>query len=146
MEEPEAFGDYEFEGLPRSEANLRWLQGHLQCTGCAECCRRHSEGLRITYTEAERLAESRAQTIDEFLQNATKFPDYCVIAQPCRYLEDNRCFVQQIKPSVCLNYPFHHTSVAGIPSKWVILTACPAGKKLIKLILSGQQKDLEYSE
>jgi Fe-S-cluster containining protein len=144
--EPAEFGDYEFEGLPRSESNLRWLQSHLECTGCAQCCRRHIEGLRLTYDEAEGLAEYSGQTREEFLKDTNQFPEYCLIPQPCRYLEGNRCRVQAIKPSVCLNYPFHHTSVQGVPSKWVILTACPAGKKLIGLILSGPQPELEYSQ
>ncbi len=138
------FGAYEFEGLPRSDANLNWLRQNFECQQCGECCHRHTEGVRITYAEAERLARRDKCSLKAFLDTVQSFPEDCVIAQPCRYLENNRCSVHDIKPGICCNYPFHHCTVQGVATPWVIITACPGGKKLIEKILSGRQQGLEY--
>jgi hypothetical protein len=146
MVELEQFGDYEFEGLPRSEANLRWLAEHMACTECGECCRRHNEGVRITHADAERLARHDGLAREEFLKTVHEEREDYVMSQPCRYLQGNRCAIHVLKPDVCRSYPLHHASVQGVPTRWVVVTACPAGKKLIELILSGPQEGLEYAQ
>ncbi len=143
--ELEEFEDYEFEGLPRTEANLDWLAAHLACQRCGACCRRHQEGLRLSCAEAARLAARAGLTRAAFLATLQATPTDYVMAQPCRYLAGSACRVHDIKPDVCRRYPLHHASVRGVPTRWVVITACPAGRELIRLVLSGRQAGLEYS-
>jgi Fe-S-cluster containining protein len=138
------FRDYEFVGLPRTDNNLRWCWEHFTCQECAQCCRIHREGVKITLPDARRLARHDGLTLKEYYRTVQKCEDHCLIEQPCRYLEGNCCTVHSIKPEICRNYPLQYRSVDGHEAKWLIIIACPGGKKLIELLLSGRQSGLEY--
>jgi Fe-S-cluster containining protein len=126
----------EIEGLPWNEDNVKWCLQHLECTSCGRCCRELSGGVKITYDEAKTLAAHLAISNKEFYKTITKYPDYCVMAQPCRFLKDNRCAIHAIKPNTCLSYPLYYKK----ESPWITIAACPAGQKLIDTLLSNQSK------
>lgn len=140
----EQFEDYEIEGLPRTEANLKWLWEKFECTRCGECCRIHKTGVHITRAEADSLAKRDGMSIDDFLKTVHVTSENCIMPQPCRYLTQNGCAVQQIKPDICRQYPMHFHKVKGQESPWVIITACPGGLKLLETLISGRQEGLEY--
>ncbi len=145
MAELEVFEDYEIEGLPRTEANLKWLWGHFQCTRCGQCCEIHQTGVRISKSEAEAFAARDNKRLDEFLATVKEAGNSYIMPQPCRYHKNNACNVHEMKPSVCQEYPMHFRNTREREVSWVIITACPGGKKLLDLLLSGPQDGLEYS-
>ena len=144
MAEIEQFEDYEIEGLPRSEANLKWLWEHFECTRCGSCCRLHTKGVRITRSEAETLAAANGIDPWDFIKTLVETEGFFLIEQPCRYLNGSSCTVQELKPFVCREYPLHFRKSRADEISWVIITACPGGRKLLDLILSGPQQGLEY--
>jgi Fe-S-cluster containining protein len=144
LAEIEQFEDYEIEGLPRTEANLEWLWEHFECTRCGSCCRIHTKGVRISHSEADALAASEGVEFQEFTRTLAETEGSFLIEQPCRYLDGNSCSIEDIKPFVCREYPLHFRKSRGEEVSWVIITACPGGRKLLGLILSGPQQGLEY--
>jgi Fe-S-cluster containining protein len=140
----EHFEDYEIEGLPRTEANLKWLWEHFECTRCGECCRIHKTGTRITLAEADRLATVGGISLQEFLKTVQTTEETYIMPQPCRYLTDSVCTVQDVKPDVCRQYPMHFRKVKDQQTSWVIITACPGGLNLLEKLISGRQEGLEY--
>jgi Fe-S-cluster containining protein len=144
MSELVDFQDYELVGLPRSENNLNWCKEHFQCQGCGQCCRLHVAGIKIYHADARRLARRGKTTLKEFFQTVEKCQDHYLMAQPCRYLEENRCRVHDIKPEICRNYPLQYRSVDGRDARWMVIIACPGGKKLLELLLAGRQPGVEY--
>ena len=147
MAEPvsgESFHSYAVEGLPYTAANVQWLREHFECEQCGQCCRLHSGGVRVTQSEARRLARSVHLSLKEYLANVLEDRDTFIIRQPCRHLVDNHCGVHDIKPSVCRKYPFHRYEEVDSDTAWVIIVGCPGGQKLLKVIASGKQVGLEY--
>jgi Fe-S-cluster containining protein len=142
----EQFEDYEIEGLPRTEANLKWLWEHFDCTRCNQCCRIHTQGVRVTLEEAGALARRAGIETAEVLRETDMAVDYHLMPQPCRFLEESGCSVHDIKPFVCREYPLHFRKTRGEEISWVIITACPGGKNLLDLLLSGRQEGLEYRQ
>ena len=144
MAELEVFEDYEIEGLPRTEDNLRWLWTHFECTRCGQCCEIHKTGVRISKEEAEAFATRSKMQLDEFLKTVKEAGDSYIMPQPCRYHKNDSCAVHDIKPSVCREYPMHYRNTRERDISWVIITTCPGGKKLLDLLLTGPQEGLEY--
>jgi Fe-S-cluster containining protein len=144
MPELESFEDYEIEGLPRTEANLKWLWAHFNCTRCGQCCQIHKTGVRISRTDVAALAARSNQTAGEFLQTVQESGESYIMPQPCRFFSMNACTVHDIKPGVCREYPMHFRKVKDQDTSWIIITACPGGKKLLQLLLRGPQPGLEY--
>ena len=144
MAELEQFEDYEIEGLPRTEGNLRWLWEHFECTRCKQCCRIHTKGVRVTVSEAEMLSRRAGTKPFDIIPETPIEGEYHLMPQPCRFLEESGCSVHDIKPFVCREYPLHFRKTRGEEISWVIITACPGGKNLLDLLLSGRQEELEY--
>lgn len=144
MSELEYFEDYEIEGLPRTEANLKWLWEHFECSRCGQCCTIHKTGVRVSPSDAEHFAKREGRVLEDFLKTVQASGDSYIMPQPCRYLKGEACLVHEIKPSVCREYPMHFRKVKNQETSWIIITACPGGKKLLELLLSGPQPGLEY--
>jgi Fe-S-cluster containining protein len=144
MAELEQFEDYEIEGLPRIEGNLRWLWEHFECTRCGQCCRLHTSGVRLSLEEAAALAKRAGLETRDIIRENPEQKDYYLMPQPCRFLTETGCSVHDIKPFVCGEYPLHFRKTRGEEISWVIITACPGGKNLLDLLLSGRQEGLEY--
>jgi len=140
----ELFENYMVEGLPDTPANLEWLRAHFECECCGQCCLIHTIGVRINRAEAEALAQRDHLTTAEFVAGVLEDKDTFIIPQPCRYLVDNRCVVHDIKPSVCRKYPLHQRKTVSPDNTWVVITGCPGGQKILKLLTSGRQLGLEY--
>jgi hypothetical protein len=85
MAEIESFADYEIEGLPRTEANLKWLWSHFECARCGQCCRIHEKGVRITRAEAEALAAKDGLSIEDYLRTLRQAEDTFLLPQPWLY-------------------------------------------------------------
>lgn len=144
MDTPEPFQNYVVEGLPDTPSNLAWLQAHFECQQCGQCCRIHTVGVRITQSDAERLAQKEGLSLDEFLKTVLKAGDTYLITQPCRYQDGNRCAVHDVKPAVCRKYPFNKHEGYDDKTAWVVIAGCPGGRKLAGLLSSGRQLGLEY--
>jgi uncharacterized protein len=126
----------EIEGLPWDAGNIKWCLQHLECEGCGRCCRELSGGVKVTFDEAKRIADYLAISNKDFYKTVKKHADYCVMAQPCQFLKDNRCSIHAVKPNICLSYPLYYKK----ESPWITVAACPAGQKLIDKLLSNQGK------
>ena len=144
MPELEIFEDYEIEGLPRTEDNLKWLWAHFECNRCGQCCEIHKTGVRISKVEAGAFAARENMSLEEFLKTVKESSDSFIMPQPCRYHLENACAVHNIKPFVCREYPMHFRNTREREVSWVIITACPGGKKLLDLLLTGPQEGLKY--
>ena len=120
------------------------MSRHFRCQECGRCCRILTVGTKITPTDVRRLARHDGMTLREFHKTVTKCEDSYLMAQPCRYLPGDRCRVHDIKPEICVNYPFQYKAAESRESRWLIVIACPGGKELIQKLLSGRQSGLEY--
>ena len=65
----ESFPSYSVEGLPNTASNLEWLREHFECEQCGQCCRLHSIGVRVTRSEAKRLAQRAQLSLKEYAAN-----------------------------------------------------------------------------
>jgi Fe-S-cluster containining protein len=128
--------EFEVEGLPWNDSNIKMCLQLLECVGCGHCCRDLTDGVRITYDEAKGLARHQRISNNEFYKTVKKYSDHCVMTQPCHFLKDNRCTVHAIKPKICLTYPLCFRK----ESQWISIAACPAGQKLIDKLLAAQTK------
>jgi Fe-S-cluster containining protein len=126
----------EIEGLPWNAGNIKWYLQHLECEGCGRCCGELSGGVKISFDESKRIAAHLSISNKDFYKTVNKYPDYCVMTQPCRFLKDNRCSIHTVKPNTCLSYPLYYKK----ESPWITIAACPAGQKLIDKLLVSQGK------
>lgn len=141
---PEKFQSYIVEGLPDIPSNIEWLRAHFQCHNCGECCTGHTVGVRVTFREAERLAEREGLSTSAFMSQVLQDRDSFIIPQPCRYFSGSSCTVHDIKPSVCRKYPFNRREIVDRRTSWVVIAGCPGGIDLVRLVSSGPQLGLEY--
>jgi Fe-S-cluster containining protein len=132
----------EMEGLPWNDTNVKWCLQNLECTSCGRCCRDLTEGVKVSYDDAKELARYLRISNKEFYQTVKKYPDYCVMAQPCHFLKNNRCTVHAKKPTICLMYPLYYRK----ESPWLTIATCPAGQKLIDTLLRNSAKTAPNQE
>lgn len=110
--------------LPNTRPVTSSEQVSFHCKRCGACCRHVRESVPLNTLDAYRLAKylrSRGEHIDcldtvfarytepvllhesgftVFMLNATGPDDTCI------FLKDNRCTIQQAKPTACRLYPF----------------------------------------
>lgn len=86
------------------------VSANIDCTLCANCCKT----IRPTLTDqdvdrlATRLAISRQELIDKYLEKSVRDPDspYITRTTPCPFLQDNLCSVYHDRPEACQGYPY----------------------------------------
>lgn len=82
----------------------------IDCTACANCCRK----LRPTFREEEvdrvarRLGITRQQIIETYLERAEADGDnpWQTRTTPCPFLKDNFCSIYEDRPADCSRYPY----------------------------------------
>ena len=96
----------------------------FKCTGCGDCCRHVKETVPVDSQDAFYLTKHLRDLgmdiycVDQFLEQYAEpaLLDKCGIFvyilksvgedNPCVFLKDNRCYVQEVKPLACKLYPF----------------------------------------
>jgi len=91
----------------------------FKCNRCGTCCR-EEEVVRVTIIDIFRIAKYLN------LAPATFFKTYCNISDPfkygykalyiktrggCPFYKENKCSIYEIRPLICVAYPFTHTDL-----------------------------------
>ena len=91
-------------------AATRRVWAGIDCTQCANCCRK----VHPTFSEEEvdrlarRFAMTRQQFIEAYLQRSEPDDDnpWTTRTKPCPFLKDNLCSVYEDRPADCSGYPY----------------------------------------
>jgi len=91
-------------------AATRRVWAGIDCTECANCCRK----VHPTFSEEEvdrlarRFAMTRQQFIEAYLQRSEPDDDnpWTTRTKPCPFLKDNLCSVYEDRPADCSGYPY----------------------------------------
>lgn len=99
---------------------IKELLSYYKCSRCGKCC----EFTEIYITELEYNTLKRRDSRINKKINYREIGYY--LSNPCAYLsDDKRCKVNNIKPSVCKNYPFTFTY-----GTFMCLILCPLGEQI----------------
>jgi hypothetical protein len=107
----------------------REVSAQIDCTQCANCCKAVQPIL--TAADIKRLARHVGFTTKEFgsrfLRENDEGEGFVFTAQPCPFLEDNRCAVYENRPRDCRSYPHLHKRefVARVSQAFSNCPVCP---------------------
>lgn len=82
----------------------------FSCTCCGQCC--SDEGIvSFTLNEVRRAAEylgmTRGDFIDRYLEKSGRSYVHVVDkGESCRFLENRKCVINEVKPRQCATFPF----------------------------------------
>ena len=94
----------------KSESGKKKLNFTFSCTRCGNCC--SDEGVvSFTMKEVRRAAEylgiERGEFIDRYLEKSGRTYVHVVDkGECCRFLENNKCVINDVKPEQCATFPF----------------------------------------
>lgn len=82
----------------------------IDCTKCANCCRKVKPGFSEEEVDrlALRLAMTRQQFIEAYLERSEPGCDtpWTTRTTPCPFLKENLCSVYEDRPAACRGYPY----------------------------------------
>jgi uncharacterized protein len=108
----------------------------FKCTQCGVCC--HAKGelayVYVNQEERRRIAGALEKTLEEFASEYIAMDGRFYLLKfkdgKCIFLnEDNSCRVQEVKPTQCLTFPFHHDFMQDEESyEKYVRSYCPGSK------------------
>jgi Fe-S-cluster containining protein len=117
----------------------------IDCTNCANCCKTLSP--QIDQTDIERIASFLGISEAEFIEKYLKIigeNNYEMNSLPCPFLEENKCTIYDIRPTVCREYP--HTNKQEFASRKYMHSGnaeiCPA----VYHILETMKKEIGWRD
>jgi Fe-S-cluster containining protein len=79
----------------------------IDCCACANCCRVMSP--QLSARDVRRLADhigiQKAQLINDYLRPSDEKGKYALAKIPCRFLQEQRCSVYDVRPDDCRSFP-----------------------------------------
>lgn len=116
----------------------------INCSGCdSRCCKtpQFAEfGIPLLDTEyqvlVDRIGKEKLEEIDiKFIGNNRYLPT------PCPFLHKNQCLIYDIRPVVCINYPFEYSGVDSTGKNLVSIDPfCPEARRITKRVYSTFRK------
>ncbi|MEL6561070.1 MAG: YkgJ family cysteine cluster protein [Bacteroidota bacterium] len=84
------------------------VSGLIDCTACANCCKKATPCL--SERDVERLAAACKTDVSEVKDRYTVVEQEERIwkSQPCAFLTENKCGVYELRPDDCRSYPHLH--------------------------------------
>jgi uncharacterized protein len=110
----------------------------IDCCACGHCCTVMAPGL--SGREVGRLAKDlqipRKDLIDRYLMPAKGEAGFVFRQTPCPFLQDLRCAIYDVRPTVCRSFPYLHKTefrsrLAGVVSNSLI---CPIVYNVLELL------------
>ena len=86
----------------------------FKCERCAICCgdtKNRARSILLLRIEAERIAQKTLRNVDDFAEKIGGFEPYVYRMRKgedgkCIFLKDNLCSIYQMRPLICMFYPF----------------------------------------
>jgi Fe-S-cluster containining protein len=127
-------------------AATRRIWAGIDCTECANCCKKVKPGFSEEEVDrlARRLAMSRQRFIETYLELSEPYSDnpWTTRTTPCPFLKDNRCSVYEDRPADCSGYPYLYKSDFVFRTRGMIERAltCP----LVYEVMDELKKSLGF--
>jgi len=107
---------------------------HFKCERCALCCGDTKDRVRsilLLKIEAERISKKTLKDVTEFSEKIEGFEPYIYRMKKsrdgiCVFLKDNSCIIYQIRPLICMFYPFELKKVESSRYAFTYTDECPA--------------------
>lgn len=129
-----------------------YVTGEIDCTACANCCRRMSPSL--ARHDVKRLARTTGLPASEFkrrfLTKDPRFNDLVFNRRPCPLLKGNLCSRYESRPENCRSYPHLQERgfifrLRGVISNYA---TCPIVFNVVEMlkaeIWEGNKRPLQY--
>ena len=106
----------------------------FKCERCALCCGDTKDRVRsilLLRIEAERISQKTLKSVDDFAEKIEGFEPYVYRMKKtkngkCVFLKDNLCSMYQIRPLICMFYPFELKEVGSNGYIFAYTDECPA--------------------
>lgn len=107
---------------------------HFKCERCALCCGDTKDRVRsilLLKIEAERISKKTLKDVSEFAEKIEGFKPYIYWMkktenEKCMFLKGNSCTIYNIRPLICIFYPFELKEIGGKSYTFVYTEECPA--------------------
>ena len=106
----------------------------FKCQRCATCCGDTKDRVRsilLLKIETERISQETLKGVDEFAEEIEGSEPYVYRIKKtrdgkCMFLEGNLCTIYQIRPLICVFYPFELKEVRNYRYTFAYTSECPA--------------------
>jgi Fe-S-cluster containining protein len=106
----------------------------FKCERCALCCgdtKNRVRSILLLRIEAERISQKTLKSVDNFAEKIEGFEPYVYRMKKtndgkCVFLKDNLCSIYQIRPLICMFYPFELKEVGSNGYIFAYTDECPA--------------------
>ena len=113
----------------------------FKCERCALCCGDTKDRVRsilLLRIEAERISQKTLKSVEDFAEKIDGFAPYVYRMKKtkdgkCVFLGDNLCGIYEIRPLICMFYPFEFKEVGSNKYIFAYTDECPAIGKGPKL-------------
>ena len=113
----------------------------FRCLKCALCCGNTENRVRsilLLKLEADRISQKTLKSIDDLAEKIEGFKPYVYRMKKtkdgkCVFLRDNLCGIYEIRPLICMFYPFEFKEVGSNKYIFAYTDECPAIGKGPKL-------------
>jgi len=113
----------------------------FKCERCALCCgdaKNRARSILLLRIEAERISQKTLKSVEDFAEKIDGFEPYVYRMKKakdgkCVFLRDNLCSVYEIRPLICMFYPFEFKEVGSNRYIFTYTDECPAIGKGPKL-------------
>lgn len=121
------------------------VSARVDCTQCANCCKRLEPGLEPN--EIEVLAQQKQMPAELFKQAHVAFDGEALFlkTKPCMFLDECKCSIYTYRPAACAGYP--HLDGKDMKYKrslWSNYSTCPIVFNVIEALKS--QLNFRYGE
>ena len=113
----------------------------FKCERCALCCGDTKSKVRsilLLRLEAERISQKTLKSVEDFAEKIEGFEPYVYRMKKtndgkCMFLKDKSCDIYQIRPLICMFYPFELKEAESNKHIFAYTDECPAIGKGPKL-------------
>jgi Fe-S-cluster containining protein len=120
----------------------------FECERCALCCgdtKNRARSILLLKIEVERISRKTLKSVDDFAEKVEGFEPYVYRMRKtndgkCIFLKDKLCNIYQIRPLICMFYPFELKEVKSNKYVFAYTDECPAIGNGLKLERSYFEK------
>jgi Fe-S-cluster containining protein len=107
---------------------------HFKCERCALCCgdtKNRVRSILLLRIEAERISQKTLKSVNNFAEKIEGFEPYVYRMKKakngkCIFLKNKLCSIYQIRPLICMFYPFEFKEVRSNRYIFAYTDECPA--------------------
>ena len=121
------------------------ISAQIDCSKCANCCKKQTPGL--SQKEAEQISSHLNMALEDFRDQyvETDWTGRMMLKdQPCVFLKDNACTISHIMPEDCRFYPYLHkddfvSRLFGVIDNYSV---CP----IVFNVYEGLKEELDFDD